>query len=96
MPLAHGLRTFGCVVALVAAGCEKTDDAPEPEVSYSASADSLDAEPVSGSGFLDPNLATAAALTALPGMSDSVTLAVIAGRPYSRLARRRSPASSGT
>jgi radical SAM superfamily enzyme with C-terminal helix-hairpin-helix motif len=30
-------------------------------------------------------LATAAALAALPGMSDSVTLAVIAGRPYSSM-----------
>lgn len=38
-----------------------------------------------GSGFLDPNTVTAAELAAIPGMSDSVALAFIAGRPYSTM-----------
>lgn len=56
-----------------------------PEIAYADSAVLEDPEPASGSAFLDPNLATAAALNALPGMSDSLTLAVIAGRPYSSM-----------
>lgn len=80
MQLAPKLLALGCVAALAGA-CGKESDAPEPAVSYADTA-SLDDDRGSGAGFLDPNLATAAALTALPGMSDSVTLAVIAGRPY--------------
>ena len=80
MRLAGTLRTLGCVAALVG-GCGRGSDAPDSAVSYSDTV-SLDEDPGSEAGFLDPNLATAAALTALPGMSDSVTLAVIAGRPY--------------
>ncbi|MCR4339364.1 MAG: hypothetical protein NUW01_05695 [Gemmatimonadaceae bacterium] len=71
--------------ALAAAGCAGPEDTPAPAVPYSDAAEMEDPEPASGSGFLDPNLATAAALTSLPGMSDSVTLAVIAGRPYSSM-----------
>lgn len=72
----------GCVAALLAAGCAQPEELPATAASYSDSAGFTEAEPTSGPGFLDPNVATAAALTALPGMSDSVTLAVIAGRPY--------------
>lgn len=68
-----------------AAGCAKPDDPPTPAVTQYDVADSPDPEPSAGSGFLDPNLATAASLTALPGMSDSVTLALIAGRPYASM-----------
>lgn len=53
------------------------------ESAYADGAELADSEPMPGAGLLDPNLATVAALNALPGMSDSVTLAVIAGRPYS-------------
>lgn len=56
-----------------------------PEIAYADSALLDDPERAQGAGFLDPNMATAAALNALPGMSDSVTLAVIAGRPYSSM-----------
>lgn len=71
--------------AVAAGGCAKPDEPATPAVSQYDSADSLESEPAAGSLFLDPNLATAAALTALPGMSDSVTLAVIAGRPYTSM-----------
>lgn len=54
-------------------------------MSYADTTDEPLAETAADRGFLDPNLATAAALTALPGMSDSVTLAVMAGRPYSSM-----------
>lgn len=84
MRLAEVLGMFGCV-AVLAGGCSKGGDAPESAVSYSDTV-SLDEDPGSEAGLLDPNLATAAALTALPGMSDSVTLAVIAGRPYMGMA----------
>lgn len=84
MRLARVLLGFGCVAVLGAAACAGSDDASEPAGVYSDFSDTLDAEPA-GAGLLDPNLATAAALTALPGMSDSVTLAVIAGRPYSSM-----------
>lgn len=70
---------------LIAAGCGQPEESPQAAVSYSDTAGFMELEPVPGSGFLDPNLATAAALTALPGMSDSVTLAVIAGRPYTSM-----------
>lgn len=84
MRLARVLRGFGCVAALAAVACAGPDDAPEPAAVYSDFSDTLDTEP-GKAGLLDPNLVTAAALTALPGMSDSVTLAVIAGRPYSSM-----------
>lgn len=84
MRLAGTLRALGCVTALATA-CGRGSEAPEPAVSFSDTT-SLDSDPGSGAGFLDPNLATAAALTALPGMSDSITLAVIAGRPYANMA----------
>ena len=71
------------VFALTA--CSGGGEKPGPPVSYGDSAHSVDPEPTPGPGFLDPNLATAAALTALPGMSDAVTLAVIAGRPYASM-----------
>lgn len=71
-----------CCGTLAAAGCANPDEPPVPETAYADSAVLENSEPAPGSGFLDPNLATASALTALPGMSDSVTLAVIAGRPY--------------
>jgi DNA uptake protein ComE-like DNA-binding protein len=71
-----------CCGALAAAGCASPDDAPVPEAAYGDGAVLADPDPGSGSDLLDPNLATAAALAALPGMTDSVTLAVIAGRPY--------------
>ena len=81
MIAARRLRAVCCGL-LAAAGCGGPDEAPPPATVYADSAELEDPEPRSGSGFLDPNLATAAALNALPGMSDSVTLAVIAGRPY--------------
>ena len=80
MQLAARLWAMGCVAAL-AGGCGKGSELQESAVSYSDTV-SLDDDPGSGAGFLDPNLATAAALTELPGMTDSVTLALIAGRPY--------------
>ncbi len=68
--------------AVAAGGCAKPDEPATPAVAQYDSADSPEPESPASSSFLDPNLATAAALSALPGMSDSVTLAVIAGRPY--------------
>src|SRR5687767_7802176 len=82
MMTARAFRAL-CCGALAAAGCAKPDDPPAAELTYGDSAVMEDSGPAPGSDFLDPNLATAAALNALPGMSDSVTLAVIAGRPYS-------------
>lgn len=84
MALSRALWALGIVAALAAAGCSGEADSP-PAVSYTDTAVSVDEEPASARGFLDPNLATAAALTELPGMSDSVTLAVIAGRPYTSM-----------
>lgn len=81
MITARTLRAL-CCGALAAAACASPEDAPVPESAYADGAEFADSEPMSGAGLLDPNLATAAALNALPGMSDSVTLAVIAGRPY--------------
>ncbi len=71
--------------AVAAGGCAKPDEPATPAVAQYDSAHSPETESPASSGFLDPNLATAAALTALPGMSDSVTLAVIAGRPYTNM-----------
>jgi DNA uptake protein ComE-like DNA-binding protein len=81
MITARAFRSL-CCGALAAAGCAGPEDAPAPESAYADAAQLADPEPAQDAGFLDPNLATAAALNALPGMSDSVTLAVIAGRPY--------------
>ena len=81
MITARALRALCCGV-LAAAGCATPEGDPAPQTVYAESAETEDVRPAPGSGFLDPNLATAAALNALPGMSDSVTLAVIAGRPY--------------
>ena len=69
-------------IALAAPACSREQAPPDAPAAYDAGADSAELDPPSDRGFLDPNLATAAALTALPGMSDSVALAVIAGRPY--------------
>jgi len=85
MMLARAPRLFLCAAVLVSTGCAREDGAPSPAVSYADTAEFPDAGPAPRSGFLDPNLATAAALTALPGMSDSVTLAVMAGRPYASM-----------
>ena len=86
MPLTQPARTLVLAASVFAiASCSRPDEGAAPAVSYYDSAGSVDPEPASGSGFLDPNLATAAALTALPGMSDAVTLAVIAGRPYASM-----------
>lgn len=71
-----------CASILVAGACAAPEDPPPPAVTYTDGSEPDDPEPA-GRDFLDPNLATVAALTALPGMSDSVALAVIAGRPYS-------------
>lgn len=65
--------------------CADAGEDASPAVSYSDSADFAEPEPAVASRFLDPNIATAAAITALPGMSDAVTLAVIAGRPYASM-----------
>lgn len=81
MITARALRAL-CCGALAAAGCASPDDPAAAETAYGDSAVLEESEPASGSGFLDPNLATAAALNSLPGMTDSITLAVIAGRPY--------------
>lgn len=70
-----------CAATFAATACAREDEPPRA-FGYADTAVPADVEPAPGSGFLDPNLATAAALSALPGMSDSVTLAVIAGRPY--------------
>lgn len=70
--------------AIAAAGCAKPDEPPTPVAQFDSS-DSAEPDAVAGSDFLDPNFATAAALAALPGMSDSVTLALIAGRPYTSM-----------
>lgn len=72
-----------CASALVAGACAAPEDPPPQAVTYTEGSEPDDSEPAPGRDFLDPNLATVAALTALPGMSDSVALAVIAGRPYS-------------
>lgn len=71
-----------CCGAVAAAGCASPDDRPVAETAYRDSVVLEDPGPGATSKFLDPNLATVAALNAVPGMSDSVTLAVIAGRPY--------------
>lgn len=81
MRSSRALRAL-CCGALVAAGCATPDDPELPEAAYSDDAVFADSAAAEGPAFLDPNLATAAALNALPGMTDSVTLAVIAGRPY--------------
>jgi DNA uptake protein ComE-like DNA-binding protein len=51
--------------------------APAPAAAPTSSA--------SASGMLDPNSATRADLAAIPGMTDVVVTAVIAGRPYSNM-----------
>ncbi len=88
MITARAFRGFCCSV-LAAAACggpkDAPEDAPAPPLGYFDSTELEAAGPAPGSSFLDPNLATAAALTSLPGMSDSVALAVIAGRPYSSM-----------
>ena len=86
MSIARSVRVCALASSVLAiAACSGSDKDAAPVVTYSDSAELVSPEPASGSGFLDPNLATAAALTALPGMSDAVTLAVIAGRPYSSM-----------
>ena len=86
MPIARPVRLLAVAASVLAsAACSGSPDDDPPVVTYSDSAELVEPEPASGSSFLDPNLATAAALTALPGMSDAVTLAVIAGRPYSSM-----------
>lgn len=69
-------------IALAAPACSREEVPPATAETYAGETDSAEPELPSERGFLDPNLATAAALTALPGMTDSVTLAVIRGRPY--------------
>src|SRR5688572_29642389 len=73
---------LGGSAAVAAPACSREEAPPAAPPVYSESADSAEPETASERGFLDPNLATAAALTELPGMSDSVALAVIRGRPY--------------
>ena len=68
--------------ALTASACSREEVPPQAPVTYAESADLVEPAPPSERGFLDPNLATVAALTALPGVSDSVALAIIRGRPY--------------
>lgn len=72
-------------IALAAPACSREEAPPATPDTYAGSADSVEPELPSDRGFLDPNLATAAALTALPGMSDSVALAVIRDRPYASM-----------
>lgn len=67
---------------LATPACSREEPPPATPVTSARTVDPVEPEPPSERGFLDPNLATAAALTALPGMSDSVALAVIRGRPY--------------
>src|SRR5688500_16814831 len=85
MALSRAWLAFWVGIALTASACSRDEVPPATLATYDESADAIELAPVSERGFLDPNLATAAALTALPGMSDSVTLAVIAGRPYSSM-----------
>ena len=78
-------RTRGCIVGLVAAGCTTPERPPAPPIAYEEPARGGAASLESKPQFLDPNLATAAALTAIPGMTDSIALAVIAARPYTSM-----------
>lgn len=82
MALSRAWLVLGSSAALAAPACSREEVPPATPVTYADSADPVELKPASERGFLDPNLATAAALTALPGMSDSLALAVIAGRPY--------------
>lgn len=82
MALSRAWLVLGSSVALAAPACSRGEVQPETPVAYADSAEPVEPAPASERGFLDPNLATVAALTALPGMSDSLALAVIAGRPY--------------
>jgi len=84
MSKARAVRSL-CIGALGLAGCAGPDQASKAQITFAESASLNDPAPAPGSGLLDPNLATAAALNAVPGMSDSVTLAVIAGRPYASM-----------
>ena len=75
------LLALASAAALTTSACSR-EEVPQAPVTYAESSDPVEPAPPAERGFLDPNLATAAALTALPGMSDSVALAVIRGRPY--------------
>ena len=69
-------------ISLVVPACSREEARPSTPLSYAGTAAPAEPERLPERGFLDPNLATAAALTELPGMSDSLALAVIRGRPY--------------
>lgn len=99
MTLSRAWLVIASGIALAASACSREEIPPATPVADAGSADSGELEPVSERGFLDPNLATVAALTALPGMNDSLALAVIRGRPYGSmvaldrvLARHMTPA----
>ena len=61
-----------------AAVAASTPAAPAPAVS--APADSA-----ANNGFLDPNTATAAQLTSIPGIDSATAAALVAGRPYANM-----------
>jgi DNA uptake protein ComE-like DNA-binding protein len=61
-----------------AAVAARAPAAPPPAVS--APADSA-----ANNGFLDPNTATAAQLTSIPGIDSATAAALVAGRPYANM-----------
>lgn len=77
------LAVGAALAALAALSCGRSQPAADTATAPPATGVQL----VSGDSparppMLDPNAATVAELTALPGVSDSTALAIIAGRPY--------------
>lgn len=83
MPLARSLAAFA-FSALLLTACGTRDEAT-PAAAGTDTTELTHADPDPGRDFVDPNQATAATLTQLPGFTDSVALAVIAGRPYASM-----------
>ena len=79
------LTVIGAAALLVAlAACAPKDAGSDSAAAAdsAASAASAPATTPSGGGFVDPNTATTAQLTAIPGIDSATASALVAGRPY--------------
>ena len=84
------LTVIGAAALFVAiAACAPKDAASDSAAADSAAASAAPApattpsgDSAAAGGFVDPNTATAAQLTAIPGIDSATAAAIVAGRPY--------------
>ena len=76
---------LGATTLLVAIVACSTKDAASDSAVAGASAPAAPAPPAPADSFLDPNTATAAELTAIPGIDSATAFALVAGRPHANM-----------